>query len=240
MSVLHFGSAKVTKFYEWSWQPEPPSGYYDFEPTRLKSRLSRLHSTGYGAHIHAIGDEAISRAINAIEFARQKGSYRDYGLTHLEMLAGRDISGFKRHNITADFQAGAEFFASHGWAVPYIGKARARRLLQMRKVFDAGVNVTFSSDCNVNDLNPLVAIANPLRHKKGQGLPNIQEALKAATINGAKALGLDKSTGSIKVGKSADFVVLSDDITCLSPNKIEQVKVLKTWLRGEVVYDAEG
>ena len=171
------------------------------------------------------------QAINAIEFARQKGSYRDYGLTHLEMLVGRDISGLSGITSPLIFRQGLNFCISRLGRALY-RKSQSERL-QMRKVFDAGVNVTFSSDCKVNDLNPLVAIANSLRHKKGQGLMNIPEASRAATITGAKALGLDKSTGSIKVGESADFVVLSDDITCLSPNKIEQVEVLKTWLRGK-------
>lgn len=237
--VLHFGTAKVSEPYDWSWQKSDPTGLNYIGAKALKSWLHDLDKIGFGAHIHAIGDRGISQAINAVAHARKKGSFRDYGLTHLEMLASRDIPKFQKLNITADFQAGADFFAFHDWAVPYIGKARAKRLLQMRKVHDSGANVTFSSDWTVNELNPLVAIANSLRHKNRQGLSSVHDAIKAATINGAKALGLDKQTGSIKVGKSADLVVLSRDITRLPAQKIPQTEILMTILQGEIVFDIE-
>jgi imidazolonepropionase-like amidohydrolase len=45
------------------------------------------------------------------------------------------------------------------------------------------------------------------------GLPDSIAALEAYTINAAKSLGIEEITGSIDVGKSADFAVLSRDIT---------------------------
>ncbi len=42
------------------------------------------------------------------------------------------------------------------------------------------------------------------------GIP-LKQAIKSVTINPAKAIGVDKETGSIKVGKSADLVILSED-----------------------------
>ncbi|WP_368908314.1 amidohydrolase family protein, partial [Bacillus wiedmannii] len=49
-------------------------------------------------------------------------------------------------------------------------------------------------------------------------------------------LGLDTITGSIEVGKSADMVLLNEDITKMSADKIPNAKVLVTVLQGEVVY----
>lgn len=237
--VIHFGTAKVAKKYDWTWQSEYSTGLYYITPESLVSWLPALNSIGYGAHIHAIGDLGISQSIDAIAKVRGSGSNQLYGLTHLEMVRKKDFVRFSRHGIDADFQAGAVFFTEHSWAVPYVGKLRANNMLQMRGVYDAGANVTFSSDWTVNDMNPLIAIANSLRLRKRHGLPDIDAALRAATINGAKSLGLANVTGSLKVGKSADFVILSADITKLPPNKIEQTEIYSTVLMGDFVFDLD-
>ncbi|TQV87416.1 amidohydrolase [Aliikangiella coralliicola] len=234
--VLHFGTAKLSQPYQTSWQTDIPSGLNYIPPDQLSAWLKQLNKIGYGAHIHAVGDAGINEALNAIEQSRKQGSQQKYALTHLEMVNDKDIARFKSLNVDADFQAGAEFFGDHSWVYNLIGKKRASKLLPMRKIFDTGANVTFSSDWTVNPLNPLVAIANSTRLKHTSGLPNIHDAIKAATINGAKALGIDKITGSIEVGKSADLVVLSDDITQLSPQQILETEIVITILQGEVVY----
>ena len=48
----------------------------------------------------------------------------------------------------------------------------------------------------------------------------------------------DEMKGSIAPGKLADIVLLSDDVLTIDPVKIRDVKVLKTWVGGKLVYDA--
>lgn len=43
------------------------------------------------------------------------------------------------------------------------------------------------------------------------GIP-VRQAIKSVTINPAKAIGVDKNTGSIEVGKNADLLILSEDL----------------------------
>ncbi len=45
-------------------------------------------------------------------------------------------------------------------------------------------------------------------------------------------------TGSIEVGKSADFVILSHNLFEIPPEKISETDVLLTVFEGEVVFDA--
>jgi predicted amidohydrolase YtcJ len=52
----------------------------------------------------------------------------------------------------------------------------------------------------------------------------------------ALALGLESVTGSIEVGKSADFVLLDSSIVNANADRIESVKVIMTILQGEVVF----
>ena len=238
--VIHFGTGKLLKPYLFSWQAGLPRGLNYIVPEKLGPLLASLAEIGYGAHIHAVGDAGAREALNAIE--RVRGEYPDtlYSMTHLELVHPADYQRFRGLNVHADFQAGAAFFGEHDWAIPFVGRHRADMMLPMRALFERGANITFSSDWTVNDINPLVAIANSVRLKESKGLPDIESAIRAATINGAKALGLDQVTGSIEVGKSADFVVLDRNILSEDSRRIGKAKVLLTVLQGTPVYDPMG
>jgi len=66
----------------------------------------------------------------------------------------------------------------------------------------------------------------------------IAEAVEAYTMGSAYAEFQDKDKGSISTGKLADMVLLSDDILSIPPERIRNVKVLKTFVGGRVTFDA--
>ena len=104
--------------------------------------------------------------------------------------------------------------------------------------FNAGVNVSLSSDWNVHDINPLVGIENSVM-MESTGLPTVEDAIDSYTINAAKSLGISDLTGSIEVGKAADFVVLSHDITQGGIGNIAQTEVWMTLVAGRIVFDID-
>lgn len=65
------------------------------------------------------------------------------------------------------------------------------------------------------------------------------EALKMMTLWPAYAAFQEVETGSIKVGKSADFTVLSSDIMTLPTSEIPGVRAVMTVVNGQIVYEAE-
>ncbi|MFY2507351.1 amidohydrolase family protein [Vibrio pectenicida] len=69
------------------------------------------------------------------------------------------------------------------------------------------------------------------------GLPSIEDAIDSYTINAAQSLGIDDFTGSIEIGKAADFVVLSQDISHSSIQDITQTEVWMTLVNGRIVFD---
>jgi hypothetical protein len=127
--------------------------------------------------------------------------------------------------------------ADHHWAEEWLGHERAMQLMPVAALRSAGVNLTLSSDWNVNELNPLISIANAME-LKNQAFPNVESAIAAYTINAAKALGLADKTGSLTVGKAADLVVIDIDISRAKPAQIRQAKFLLTMLNGQVVYQS--
>lgn len=84
----------------------------------------------------------------------------------------------------------------------------------VQKLVDAGVNVALGTDgaCSNNDLdmmNEMKTAAILAKAVSQNPLSiNANQAIKMATLNGAKAMGLDNIIGSLKPGKSADMIAI--------------------------------
>ena len=237
--LLENGTAKMLAPYQETIIPQYPHGINYISQRDMQWWLQQLSAIGYGAHIHTIGDGGVHESLNAIEAAKQAGSTQDYALTHVEFVDRADLTRFKSLGVTADFQLGSDhvLHAENKTATRLLGKHPERDAIPIGKLYRQGANVSLSSDWNVNPLSPLTAIANAVSMGT-RGLPSLAAAIDAYTINPAKSLGLDEVTGSIELGKSADFAVLSTDISNLSPRQIKKTQVLMTVLQGEIVYDA--
>jgi imidazolonepropionase len=83
----------------------------------------------------------------------------------------------------------------------------SEKLAPARGLIDAGAAVSLSTDCNpgssMTESMQLVVQLACLRMKM-----TVEEALTAATLNGAASVGLAAETGSIEAGKRADFMIL--------------------------------
>jgi predicted amidohydrolase YtcJ len=66
----------------------------------------------------------------------------------------------------------------------------------------------------------------------------VDEALRVNTLNGAHASHEEAIKGSITPGKFADYVVLAQDPHTVDPDKIKDIKILRTVTGGTVMYQA--
>ena len=100
----------------------------------------------------------------------------------------------------------------------------------MRKISEAGGLVNLGAHGQLQGLGAhweLWAIA--------QGGMETHDALKAATINGAEYLGMEKHLGSIDAGKLADFIVMDENPL----DDIRNSESVKLTIANGVVYDAD-
>lgn len=120
------------------------------------------------------------------------------------------------------------------------------------KMLDAGINVALGTDgaASNNDLDMFGEMKAAALLAKGFGqdataLP-APHALRMATINGAKALGIDKITGSLETGKAADIVAVNLDSVGMQPvyNPVSQLvyshcgqQVSHVWVNGELLVE---
>ncbi|OHC30263.1 MAG: hypothetical protein A2Y50_00485 [Pseudomonadales bacterium RIFCSPLOWO2_12_59_9] len=230
--IIHNTTARLQKPYAQSLAGVDPKGLYYFSPERLERYSRELAKAGFDMHIHAIGDQAVSDALDAIDATDGQGRHR---ITHVELVDNDDIPRFKQLNVIADFQPSPYFTAAALKGVePAIG-ARAHGMLPIRELYESGARVTLSSDWDVNPLSPLGIMQNALSLGE-RSLPNLEAAVKAYTLDAAYTLRQEKDTGSLEVGKQADLVVLNQNIFDLPTKQIGKTKVLWTLLGGEEVY----
>ena len=157
---------------------------------------------------------------------------------HSVWLDDEDIMLYKKYGVKVSHNISSNM---------KLGSGRA----PIEKYIEKGVLVSLGTDgaASNNSLNMFNEIRlTALIHKGITANPTVADAysvLEMATINGAKALGIDDITGSLELGKFADFIVISTDYEGLKPlyNPISHLvyassgrDVEKVYVGGELIY----
>lgn len=243
------------------------TGQLQHERPVILEFVRRFHLAGFNLHIHAINDAAVRTAVDAIEAARAADGIATQhdALAHVQVVNPEDVKRIGRdHLYLACTFSWANFEPEYDMTVvPFFDKVIGNSYAALHPVDgyyesavypfkalrDAGGILVGGSDAPVNtrDPQPFVNMAIAvMRQIPGQPpiTPaqriSIQDAIDAYTINGARYLNRDRETGSIEVGKSADFIVLDRDILKLAEANqgmdIARTQVLETWFKGVNVY----
>ncbi len=223
-----------------------------WEPQSLARFCVEVDRLGFQIHVHSIGDAATSAMLDALAFVRQENGTRDsrHSITHLQLVDGCDIPRFFELGVVAVPQA--YWFKKDTYyfnmQLPYLGRKREEKEYPMNSFFKAGVIVASASDYPVTiPCNPLIAIetgisrCEPGEAKTGSPLwleegTSLERMIESFTINGAIANFLEQETGSLRVGKKADLIVLDRNLFNIPVNEIHGAKVLLTFFEGQVVF----
>lgn len=234
-------TAALHEPYTYSWDLPFNKGLTYFNESRLTTMITALEKIGYDFHIHAIGDRGVTNALDAIENARMTNGDMDarHRITHLEFVKATDYPRFQGLNVTADMQVTGDFTQPNNWSENnfLVGANRTNTIIPLKSLFEANARVTLSSDWDVSSVNPFVGIQNALT-RSPQNLASVEDAIKAYTINGAYVMRQEDKTGSLVVGKFADFIIVDKDIFSIAATQIKNTKVEKTYLAGEKIYPA--
>ena len=244
--ILSLGTALLVDPYVDPVDPEQPKGFAYFEADALERDARALLRMGYRFHFHAVGDEAVRRALDLVE-TLEGGAGVDEGhrhgmhrTTHNYLVRPADLPRFRALDVAVDLQLGEESSSEEyvDSLRPDIGM-RAEGLLPVRDLLEARAHVVLSSDWDADLLSPFGIIERALTRER-QPLPDVATAVRLLTLSGAEALGHDHLVGSLEVGKLADLVVVDRDIFEIDPDDIGSARVLLTLLEGEELYRAPG
>ncbi|MEO6684187.1 MAG: amidohydrolase family protein, partial [Ginsengibacter sp.] len=233
-------------FYKPYLDDSTTSGFNITDTLELMSCITSADSAGLQVTVHAIGDRANDWLLNAYEQI-SKGSQKDrrFRIEHSQHLTTKAIQRFSELNVIPSMQP-YHAIDDGRWAAKRLYNERLKGTYAFKSLLDHGAKLTFGSDWTVGPLSPLQGIYAAVTRKTIDGLnpggwyPNekitVEEALNAYTKNNAFAGFMENKTGILKKGFLADFVVLSENLFEIDPEKIKDVKVLRTFVDGKEVF----
>jgi 5-methylthioadenosine/S-adenosylhomocysteine deaminase len=194
-----------------------PHSPYLCSPGYLREILGEAERLQCGLHVH------VAETDREVADSRAK-----HGVTPVQLLA--DLGCFRvptvaAHGIYVD-AADRRLLREGGVTVahnPGSNLKLANGIAPVQELLDDGVNVSLGTDgaASNNNLNlfeemHLAALLQKWLRRDAEALP-ARQVLRMATINGAKALGLEAEIGSLEVGKQADVIVIDAAQPHLAP-----------------------
>lgn len=229
---------------------EQTSGQLHISAEMLETDLVALDAAGFTVKIHTAGDRSVQVALDAIESARKKNgnSGLRHELAHAGYIGDDDMSRFAELEAIPDFSPYIWFPSPIMDSVLTAVGERGEFYWPTKSLLASGALVSAGSDwpAAVPSMNPwpgieaMVTRADPFANGDAtlwadEAVP-LEDALRIFTSNGAKALLIDDKSGSIEVGKSADFIVLNHDLFDIPATKISDTEVESTYFAGNKVY----
>jgi Predicted metal-dependent hydrolase with the TIM-barrel fold len=198
------------------------------EFSELYEKIAEADRVGLQVMIHAIGAGANDLILNVYEKILRTNGARDrrFRVEHAHRMRIENVRRFSRLKIVASMQPHLFLGGTFDGTEPY------------RALLDSGASLAFGSDASISDFNPLLGIEAAVTRGKGRNNQaiSVEEAVRAYTVGSAFAEFQENVKGTITAGKLADFVILSDNIFTIQPDRIGKTKVLLTVMDGKIVY----
>ena len=201
--------------------------------------------------IHSIGDVSIKQILDCYEIAFADSLHKDrrFCIEHCHLPSDEDLARIVSYGIifsTQFLQLSLDMDVIPG----ILPDALLKRLYIWRTVVEKGVIVTNGSDSPCSTMNPFESMHTAVTRLSERGTNTFEEkpykealtrlqALRAYTTTAAYSMFKEKELGSLECGKLADFVVTDKDYFTCVEEEIPKIRVLKTYIGGELCYSAE-
>ena len=196
----------------------------------------KAYNAGYQVCCHAIGDAGVRMILNEYaKFLKGENDLR-WRIEHSQVVNPHDFALYKEYNIIPSIQA-THCTSDMPWAEERLGSERIKGAYAYKTLLEQNGWLINGTDFPIEHISPLKTFYSSVaREHLTDNKLSREEALKSMTIWAAKGYFAESRKGSIEVGKEADFVILSDDIMTVEDEKIPEVKVMNTFINGELVY----
>jgi predicted amidohydrolase YtcJ len=236
-------------------------------PEQLADYAERACSNGIALTVHAIGDLANRRVLDALVVARRAaararrvpaaaagsaelpdapGPLR-HRVEHAQHLQPSDVARFRAADVVVSVQP-IHATSDMRTADRFLGR-RTAQSFAWRSLLDAGARLAFGTDAPVEPIDPIATIHAAVTRRRADGSPGpdgwhreqrltAAESLHAYTLGSAYAAGEEGRKGSLVPGKLADVTVLSADPLAIPPDELLSLRVDATIVGGRIVHRA--
>lgn len=228
------------------------SGVTNYTKEEFNTFVTELDRRGFQVMTHAIGDAAVRMTLDAYEFAEKENGPRDrrFRVEHIEILDPLDLPRFNKLGVIASMQplhlAGDS--SAERWR-KNVGPERLKEGFAWNDLISSGARLVLGSDWPIVTLDPFISMQAALTRQTPDGDPEggwfpsqcitLDQALAGYTRQAAYAAFFDDRIGAIEPGKSADIIVLSQNLFDIPAKEIGKTKVILTIVNGKVVWRDE-
>lgn len=196
---------------------------------------------------HAIGDAAVESVINAYEKTMKdnKNPLR-HTIIHFQITNSNQLTRASELKIPIIYQP-IFLDYDHKIVESRVGVDLANTSYAFNTMYMSDSSVSFSSDSPIEDCNPMLGIYCAVTRMGLDGTPKegfnpkekmgIEEAVDAYTYKSAYNEFKENTKGKLKPGYVADLIILDQDIFSIEADMIKDIKVSKTMINGEFVYE---
>jgi len=204
-----------------------------------------LYEKGFQMNTHCIGDAANRLLLNIYASVLQSTNDKRWRIEHAQVVHPDDFSKFQQYTIIPSVQP-THAISDMDWVKDRLGETRVKTAYAYKELMNQNKILPLGTDFPIEDIDPLKTFyavtirknyedINPVGFQEENGISRI-DALKGMTIWPAIANFEDTEKGSLEKGKSADFIILNQDILEINATEILKTKVEETYVDGVLVY----
>jgi predicted amidohydrolase YtcJ len=230
----------------YSDHPELANPTERISPVAVRALADQAAAKGFQMAVHAIGDEGNDRTLGIYEaaLAPYPGKDHRWRIEHAQVVLPDYFTRVAELGVISSMQS-SHAMGDSAWAENRLGSERIHYAYAWQRVLASGGRLIINSDLPGEPWTPAETLYFAVNRQKLDGTPaqgwyrdqalSVPQALHAMTLGGAYAAFQEGLTGSLVVGKAADFIVVEQNPMTMATSDLAALQVLDTYVAGSKV-----